>query len=136
MIIAACVDDAMGMAFNHRRQSRDAFLIRRLLQRAAGRIVWIHPDSAVLFEAQAAGSVCAAEDFLQRAGIGGICFVETAAFASRADEIEEIWLYRWNRAYPGDVFFPISLTQGWTLAEKMDFPGNSHACITEEIYKK
>ena len=43
---------------------------------------------------------------------------------------------RWNRAYPGDVFFPISLTQGWTLAEKMDFPGNSHACITEEIYKK
>ena len=136
MIIAACVDDAMGMAFNHRRQSRDVLLIRRLLQRAAGRTVWIHPGSAVLFEAQEAGSVRAAEDFLQQAGSGDICFVETAAFASWADEIEEIWLYRWNRAYPGDVFFPISLTQGWKLAEKTDFSGNSHACITEEIYKK
>ena len=136
MIIAACVDDAMGMAFNHRRQSRDVLLTRRLLQRAASRIVWIHPDSAVLFEAQEAGSVRAAEDFLQQAGSGDICFVETAAFASWADEIEEIWLYRWNRAYPGDVFFPISLTQGWKLAEKTDFSGNSHACITEEIYKK
>ncbi|WP_317382151.1 hypothetical protein [Megasphaera stantonii] len=136
MIIAACVDDAMGMAFNHRRQSRDVLLTRRLLQRAASRIVWIHPDSAVLFEAQGAGSVRAAEDFLQQAGSGDICFVETAAFASWEDEIEEIWLYRWNRAYPGDVFFPISLAQGWKLAEKTDFSGNSHACITEEIYKK
>ena len=135
MIIAACVDDAMGMAFNHRRQSRDVLLIRRSrCARRPDRV--IHPDSAVLFEAQEAGSVRAAEDFLQQAGSGDICFVETAAFASWADETEEIWLYRWNRAYPGDVFFPISLEQGWKLAEKTDFSGNSHACITEEIYKK
>ena len=136
MKLIVCVDNQNGMAFNHRRQSRDVLLTRRLLQRAASRIVWIHPDSAVLFEAQGAGSVRAAEDFLQQAGSGDICFVETAAFASWEDEIEEIWLYRWNRAYPGDVFFPISLAQGWKLAEKTDFSGNSHACITEEIYKK
>lgn len=137
MIIAACVDNAMGMAFNNRRQSRDMLLIKRLLQSAAGRTIWIHPDSAALFNLQEAGNVCISEEFLQRAGSGDICFVETAAFASRADVIEEIWLYRWNRAYPGDVFFPISLAQqGWKCVEKTEFSGNSHECITEEIYKK
>ena len=31
MIIAVCVDDKMGMLFNHRRQSHDKFLIDDLM---------------------------------------------------------------------------------------------------------
>ena len=39
MIVIACVDDRMGMLFNRRRQSQDAALRQRLLERAAGRPV-------------------------------------------------------------------------------------------------
>lgn len=135
MIIAACVDDCMGMMFNGRRQSRDKLLIARLMKRAAGRTVWIHPGSAVLFEGME--SVRAAENFLQCAKKGDICFAETADFAASIEKVEEIWLYRWNRIYPGDVFFPVQLDQqGWKCVEREDFLGNSHECITEEIYKK
>ena len=36
MILIACVDDSMGMTFNHRRQSRDAVLCRDLLSLVQG----------------------------------------------------------------------------------------------------
>lgn len=135
MIIAACVDDAMGMMFNGRRQSRDRYLMAHLEKKASGRTLRIAPGSAELFDA--ATSVWADEDFLQRAGQGDVCFVENADFAAYISEVEEIWLYRWNRIYPSDVYFPVPLEQqGWRCIGQHDFSGYSHACITEEIYKR
>ena len=47
MIVIACVDDRMGMLFNRRRQSQDAALRQRLLERAAGRPVWNTPPGSL-----------------------------------------------------------------------------------------
>ena len=41
MIVIACVDDKMGMLFNHRRQSQDSVLRKRILQITAGKILWM-----------------------------------------------------------------------------------------------
>lgn len=49
MIVIACVDDRMGMLFNRRRQSQDAALRQRLLERAAGRPIWMSEYSARQF---------------------------------------------------------------------------------------
>ena len=46
------------------------------------------------------------EDFLQKAGEGEFCFAEDADLSGEEERIQEIYLYRWNRDYPADVYFP------------------------------
>ena len=50
MILAFCVDDQGGLAFNHRRQSRDRALVADLLAVARARPVFCLPYSAGLFD--------------------------------------------------------------------------------------
>ena len=49
-----CVDDNLGMAFNHRRQSQDRVLRRKMLERTAGRPLWMSPYSCLLYTSDAA----------------------------------------------------------------------------------
>ena len=48
MILAFCIDDQGGLAFNHRRQSRDRALVADLLAAAGARPVFCLPYSAGL----------------------------------------------------------------------------------------
>ena len=50
MILAFCIDDQGGLAFNHRRQSRDRGLVADLLAEAGARPVFCLPYSAGLFD--------------------------------------------------------------------------------------
>ena len=50
MILISCVDNALGMRFHGRRQSRDRELCRRILERCGGKL-WLGEKSAMLFEA-------------------------------------------------------------------------------------
>lgn len=50
MILAFCIDDQGGLAFNHRRQSRDRALVADLLAAAGAWPVFCLPYSAGLFE--------------------------------------------------------------------------------------
>lgn len=134
MIVIACVDDRMGMLFNRRRQSQDAALRQRLLERAAGRPVWMSEYSARQFADCPADKIRVSDRCADRAGTGELWFVEDGRELIGARGAEELVLYRWNRCYPGDVTFPWPLT-GWTLTETADFPGTSHEKITEEVYR-
>ena len=134
MIVIACVDDRMGMLFNRRRQSQDAALRQRLLERAAGRPVWMSEYSARQFADCPANNIRVSDHCADRAGPGELWFVEDGRELIGARGAEELVLYRWNRRYPGDVTFPWPLT-GWTLTETADFPGTSHEKITEEVYR-
>ena len=133
MTIAACVDTRLGMTFGSRRQSRDKALCQRLLERAEGGILWIHPDSAGLF-APLPSNVKVAEDFLEQAGPNDLCFLEK--LPDRWPRFNRLLLYDWNRHYPADVRFPNEILQGMRLAEQRDFAGNSHPVITEKVYEK
>ena len=64
------------MLFNRRRQSQDRVLRGDLLALAAGRPVWMNGYSLGQFGPET-GDLRTAEDCLDRAGKGELCFVET-----------------------------------------------------------
>ena len=134
MILIACVDDSMGMTFNHRRQSRDAVLCRDLLSLVQGRPLWMHPYSAPLFP-DAPETVIVDEDYLSKAGADEFCFVDREDVSDFSDQIHTIILYHWQRAYPSDRRFPLDLSE-YRKTETVTFEGKSHPEIVREVWKK
>ena len=136
MILAAAVDDRMGLAFNHRRQSRDGVLRRALIKEAAGAPSWMSAYSLRQFKDDEAESadLRACDNFLFAAAEGEFCFTETVSPSAAAERAEKIVLFRWNRSYPADIYFDIDLSCGWVLVESEDLAGNSHEKITKEVY--
>ena len=130
MILIYCVDNQGGILFNHRRQSQDRLLRRRLLERVGASKLWMSPYTARQFDALPE-NVQVSETFLSEAEAGEYCFAELSC----PDDAEGVVLYRWNRSYPADVRFTLDLS-AFRLAERTDFPGFSHPKITEEIYIK
>lgn len=137
MIIIAAVDDRNGMAFNHRRQSRDRELVRKILSLTAGSCLWMDHYSAEQFRSDVDVQVRADENFLDRAAPGEYCFVEDRPVAPYAEKTEKVILFRWNRRYPGDLFFDIDVKgANWHLEKTEDFAGFSHERITMEVYAR
>ncbi len=133
MLAAVCVDDQNGLLFNGRRQSQDRLLREDLLREAGDRPLWMNAYSARQFHPLPPG-VRTAEDFLEQAGPGELCFVEDRDLLPFRERIEGVVLYRWNRRYPADTYFSLSL-EGWTLERREEFPGSSHERITKEVYR-
>ena len=117
MILVAVVDDRMGLCFHGRRQSQDKRLREKILTLFAGKTLWMNGYSAKQFAKDAgADAICVAEeDFLTQAGKGEICFVENISAASAAERVEQVYLFHWNRAYPGDLFFDLQVLRGGSL---------------------
>lgn len=134
MILIACVDDRLGMAFNRRRQSQDRVLRGRMLERVGGAPLWMSPYSARQF-GPLPSNIHPVEDFLERAGEGEYAFTELDPPGRWAGRIEGVLLYRWGRSYPADLAFDLSL-EGFALQSSVAFAGSSHPEITEEIYIK
>lgn len=134
MILIACVDDNMGMAFNHRRQSRDRVLKERILTMTEGRKLWMSLDTAKQFQ-DVPDRVTVSESFLEEAAAGEYCFIEQQPVSGYADRIERVVLYHWNRRYPADLYFDLDLSP-YTKTSETEFAGYSHENIREEIYTK
>lgn len=135
MQVIVCVDDGMGMLFNHRRQSRDRVLIQRILEITKGKQIFMNTYSAELFEGNE--NICIDDDFLKNAVDDDICFVENETLSKYIEKINKIIVYKWNRKYPADLYFDIPLTEnGWHLMESYEFQGYSHEKITEEVYER
>jgi len=135
MIIIACVDDNMGLAFNHRRQSRDSVVRQRILDLCQDSRLWMNPYSAKLFDPLP--HVAVDEAFLSRAGPGEFCLVEDVSVGDAQQQAEGVVLFRWGRVYPADLYFDIDLQGGdWLLQSSEQFPGTSHDLITMEVYTR
>ena len=133
MILMVCIDDRGGMMFNHRRQSRDRVLCARMLEIAKGKGLHVTPYTQKIFDPQA--PLCVEPRPWLTAGTGEYYFAEDGEIPM--ENVEKVYLYRWNRAYPGDRFFSFDPdAHGFTLAHSEDFAGYSHERITEEIYIK
>jgi len=135
MILAICMDDRNGMLFNKRRQSQDRAVREDLAREAGGGPLWVNAYSRKQFGADAPGCLREAEDFLEQAGPGELCFVEDRDPAPWAERAEGLIVYRWNRKYPADVACTVPLER-WTLARQEEFPGSSHETITKEVYRR
>ena len=133
MILMVCIDDRGGMMFNHRRQSMDRVLRERLLEICAGKRLHVTPYTARQFEQDA--PLCVSQAPWLAAGQGEYYFAEDGEISMQ--NVERVYVYRWNRAYPGDRFFKVDLALlGFQLTASADFAGYSHENITEEIYSK
>ena len=75
MTVIVCLDNANGMMFNHRRQSRDANVVKDVLKTINGASLLIAPYSEPLFS-QAECSVSISDSFLADADAKDYCFVD------------------------------------------------------------
>lgn len=128
MILAICVDDRMGLSFCSRRLSKDRVIREKLTELSGGKLR-MSMYSAKQFE----NEVYSGEDYLTGSAEGDWCFAENDDYLAAMGSIEKIVLFRWNRAYPADLFFRIP--EGWHMTKHEDFPGNSHEIITMEVYE-
>jgi len=129
MTLIVCLDDNNGMMFNNRRQSRDAAVIADAVAFAAPEKLAMNSYSAKLFPDH---SVIICEQPLQDLGV---YFAEQGDFISWKDRVNKLVIYRWNRTYPADSYFPLSaFLADMTLIDSVDFQGKSHQQITREVY--
>ncbi len=136
MNVIVVVDDRGGMLFNHRRQSQDRVLREAIVRLSEGKTLWMNRYSAGQFrDFDGKAEIRVAEDFLDRAAAGDVCFVETCPLHPYMDRIGGVVLFRWNRSYPGDFYFDLDLSdRGWTLTRTEELRGSSHEKITMEEY--
>ena len=135
MIVCTAVDDANGMLFNKRRQSQDKILREHLLGLCGEKPLFVTPYTAKQFSEEEQSRLRIEENPLEAASDGDFCFIETFSLLPYAAKIETLILYKWNRKYPADFFFDLSLlAPAWTLKETEEFAGFSHDMITKEVY--
>ena len=60
-------------------------------------------------------------------------FLEFSAPSELQKKPEHIILYHWNRHYPSDLKFDLTM-DGYKLNETVEFEGSSHEKITKEVY--
>lgn len=141
MRIIVCVDNRMGMCFNHRRVSRDRVVSGDILEMVRGNVLWMAPGTEKLFEdldmpeGGKAVTIKVDEDFLEKAEESDYCLAERENLSGYEGKFTQIILYRWNRDYPADLFFEVDLGS-WKLNERKEFAGYSHEKITREIYSR
>ena len=138
MIVILCLDDRGGMLFNHRRQSRDRVLIEDIRKTIGESVLWIRPFSEALFPKDNFPALKVDDAALSLAEDCEFCFLEDQKIGpADVERIEKFILYRWNRHYPGDLYFELNLSGcGFSLQESYDFEGSSHPQITKEVWTK
>lgn len=133
MILCVAVDDKMGMTFNRRRQSKDALLRKKLLEISKGHRLYMNNYSAKQFENVSDYNIVVDDEMLDKACDEDFCFVENLPLKGYEQLINKMFIFRWNRLYPADMFFDISLDDNnWILDSAIEFEGNSHKNITME----
>lgn len=136
MDVIVCLDEKNGMLFHGRRQSRDRRVLEDMYSSFSQRVLSIWPFSASLFAEHYPGQVCVDPLLLTHAKPGDLCFVEDLLLKPWEDQIRRLFVYRWNRRYPGDFFFDLDLSANWLKVYTVDFPGYSHQKLTKEIYSR
>lgn len=133
MELIVCVDDNGGLAFNHRRQSRDSVLINDIIGLAADKNLVITPYSEPLFTDHA-GKYSVSDD-LSGISDGSMIFAENTDVTGLAAKADAVTVYRWNRVYPADLYIGGSL-DGFRLDDVFEFVGSSHEKISRERWVK
>ena len=134
MKIIICIDDSGGILFNHRRVSRDRAIVEWITKHLSSKKLWMRCYSEELFQDYSNRNV--SEYYLKEAGEDEYCFVEDD-LSGDEDRISEIILCRWNRNYPSDVKFNLSiLDENWTCELLDEIEGSSHKKITIERWER
>ena len=133
MIVCVVLDDNNGMMFNKRRQSQDRILREQILKMSEESTLWINEFTKKQFVNCEFEHVTVDNELLEKAGESEYCFVEDLPLQEYENKISKLVIFKWNRVYPADKHFDISLNN-WTLEETEEFEGSSHKLITKEVW--
>ena len=134
MKLIVCLDDKNGMSFNGRRQSTDSAVTARILELVGEQVLYINGYSKKLFGGEIE-NIVTDDRFLDIAGRSDYCFAEITDVSDYLEQADEIVIFRWNRVYPADMYFPVHLLDSqWKRKETYEFTGSSHQKITQEVY--
>ncbi len=139
MQVILCADEKNGLMFNHRRQSQDRELRKRILTIIGEEKLYTGACSAGQFtEKEWEDKLVICEDPMAAAAGNIYYFAEGQDLlpAAEAGVIEEVILYRWDKVYPADTWIDLSRSGNWQPVSAAEFPGYSHEKITEEIYRR
>ena len=125
MKIVVCISNNNGMMFNHRRQSKDKNLTKKILEMTKNDGLIIYPYSEPLFDGQ---DVEISEFPLAHSD--KYVFIEEPMLIPPI-LFTEIIVCKWGRDYPADQFLNIDMTQ-YQLLSTEEFVGNSHPEMTIE----
>lgn len=132
MNIIVCVDKDNGMLFNNRRLSKDKILCEKILEITSSSKLLMNEYTKSLFENSE--NIIVDNNFLQNANLGDFCFIENIDI-NEYNQIEQVYIFNWNRKYPADRFFNLNLSN-FKKIKTENFAGNSHEKITLEIYTR
>ena len=141
MVVYMAIDKNCGLMFNNRRQSQDRVMRQQMLDDCQDRMLWIHEYSQKLFmpndSSEFPANIMVDNDFLNKASEEDACFVENCSIGEWMDKIDTVVLYKWNREYPADFFFDMSLLDdNWKKFSVNKFVGSSHDKIIKEVWKR
>ena len=131
MNLIVCIDDFGGMLFNHRRQSSDRYVTERIVNLAKDSRLLVNSYTAKLFPP---GAVVCTERLWEGAGEQDYCFAEDKDVSTAVAQADKIIVFRWNRVYPADLYFPLGALANCSLLHCEEFAGYSHERITMEVY--
>lgn len=135
MRVILCCENNNGILFNKRRVSRDITVTERILEISKESKLWMSDYSYSLFKDHNASNIRVSKKFLSEVPKDEYCFVEGDPLVPFDKKIEQIIIFRWNSDYPSDCKLDINL-DNWNLESTEEFQGNSHECITMEVYSK
>lgn len=136
MKIIVCLDERNGMSFCGKRQSMDRCLREHLTYVVGNETLWMNGYSFGQF-ADSPLKIQMDEDFLEKADRGDFCFVENKDLTPYMDKIRQLIVYRWDRVYPGDLYFPMEEGKSrLKLLHTESIKGYSHEQILQEVYQR
>lgn len=141
MKLIVILDDNNGMMFNGRRQSQDKILKEYLLNMLGDNKLYMTEYSVKQFEnsslrnfSDILSKIIVIDDFSNIAA-NDYVLVENTDITPYIDKITDIIICKWNKTYPSDTYFTMSL-DGWIKVTEEDIQGYSHEKITIEKWTR
>ena len=138
MKIIYVLDKNNGVLFNHRRQSKDAFLTENIVSKVKQKngTLFVSDYSKKLFDGSDVSIQSLAEFNLSEAKENDFVFIENEDI--QLDDYKgelEYYFYKWPSVYPSDKTLELPLNDAEVI-KKEQFKGNSHDEIYLEIWRK
>ena len=138
MKVIYVLDKNNGVLFNHRRQSRDAFLVENIVNKVnqENGTLYVSDYSKELFEGTDVSIHLLTEFSLSEAKENDFVFIENEDIQLDDYKGELVYyFYKWSSVYPSDKKIELPLNDAEVI-KKETFSGNSHDEIYLEIWRR
>lgn len=145
MKVIFVLDQKNGMMFNHRRQSFDQAILKKIVadvNEVEGRL-WVSDYSKELFASHDVNTMLLEEFDLTKANDNDAVYVENIdvdleAMIANKEMSVELNFYRWDKVYPSDkkMTFTKELLDAFFVKDSYEMSGETHDVISVEVWNK